>query len=522
VVGGTDPLTELWDGRIYTTAVRPWVGTETVFSETFEGDVLSHDWVVPQWDTTGTPALDRPELAAGRALASNSGAVGAGARFDVPFTRPAVPPDDPGVGAYFEAGVAYLGNTGRIELLLCLDATTIESRVAFLESVGTTLTVGWGTYSYVGTAPVFTVEMSEVVPIPTVPFVVRAECDPAGVHRLFIEGAVVAEMTDPALPPGAYVGFRLSFADTDQGSPQLDAVGGGAFPVPPSPPTPDPTPIVRFLADEYVSGTGYVDMQGRVWTLSADDAIQPTQQLYNIWWPRTYLELKTGPPPPDDDWCDWVDIYLELRNGLPSWSCCVENCVVPYYRQFHDARIVEGPTVLSHPKMHTRGSMMEIEFTIVAADPAEYGLPERVALLQTGGVGAEPTDTIVTDSVELLADSRGRWLSTALPLVHVRANGSAAGTVFVELVNGAGVVESACTLDGIASGTTLQINMTTHAITAIAADGSSSTYWGRDWIGPPRGFDISRGGPYTLRVSQVVGAEVPLTADVLSFPVSSR
>ena len=50
------------------------------------------------------------------------------------------------------------------------------------------------------------------------------------------------------------------------------------------------------------------------------------------WWPDTYGELVGGPPPDDWAWCNWADIYRELKHGAPTWSCCVEQCVVPYLR----------------------------------------------------------------------------------------------------------------------------------------------------------------------------------------------
>jgi hypothetical protein len=90
------------------------------------------------------------------------------------------------------------------------------------------------------------------------------------------------------------------------------------------------------------------------------------------WWPTTYEDLKLGPPylraGTEGDWCDWAGLYRELNSWLPPWNCCTETLVIPRMKQFADARVVEGPTVLSHPRMST-GALAEIEFTIVTADP---------------------------------------------------------------------------------------------------------------------------------------------------------
>jgi len=90
------------------------------------------------------------------------------------------------------------------------------------------------------------------------------------------------------------------------------------------------------------------------------------------WWPKTYGEMKAGPPD-DSYWCNWVNIYRELRDGPPKWSCCADDCVAPYIRHLYSARVTEGPMLLSNPAMHSGGAMAEIEFTIVAADPHIYG-----------------------------------------------------------------------------------------------------------------------------------------------------
>lgn len=101
------------------------------------------------------------------------------------------------------------------------------------------------------------------------------------------------------------------------------------------------------------------------------------------WWPTTYAQLRDGPGPDESEmWCSWLKNYLQLATtGPPMWACCTEQCVVPYLRQFHNVRIIAGPRVLSRRMMHSRGSIAEVEFIIVASDPAEYGMPDAVATL---------------------------------------------------------------------------------------------------------------------------------------------
>lgn len=111
------------------------------------------------------------------------------------------------------------------------------------------------------------------------------------------------------------------------------------------------------------------------------------------WWPATYADVIAGPPAEDEEWCDWPDIYRQLRTGPPAWSCCIDQCVVPYMRQFHNTRVTAGPTILRHPEMSC-GSMVEIEFTIVAADPVPHGMPFMAVREWIGG---QADDELVTD-----------------------------------------------------------------------------------------------------------------------------
>ena len=116
------------------------------------------------------------------------------------------------------------------------------------------------------------------------------------------------------------------------------------------------------------------------------------------WWPETYDQLLNGPPD-TTQWCRWLISYYELQHGLPQFSCKTADCINPYIRQFHTVSITEGPTVLSRRTMHRVGVIAEIEFTIVAADPAEYTPDTPVAALNTAGQTSIPwTDPVVPGS----------------------------------------------------------------------------------------------------------------------------
>jgi len=105
-------------------------------------------------------------------------------------------------------------------------------------------------------------------------------------------------------------------------------------------------------------------------------------------WPATYDELIAGPPADDEEWCDWVDVYNELRVGPPPWSCCIDECLAPYMRQFHNSRVTTGPTILRRPSMSC-GALAEVEFTIVAADPQPHSMPFTAIREFMGGVASD-------------------------------------------------------------------------------------------------------------------------------------
>lgn len=110
------------------------------------------------------------------------------------------------------------------------------------------------------------------------------------------------------------------------------------------------------------------------------------------WWPSTYLELRTGPVASTTDWCAWVERYAALKVGPRDFVCCLDECIVPYMRQFHNTVVTDGPTLLSRPEMST-GALAEVEFTITCGDPVPYALPILV------GAAA------VTSSVPVAADA---------------------------------------------------------------------------------------------------------------------
>lgn len=53
-------------------------------------------------------------------------------------------------------------------------------------------------------------------------------------------------------------------------------------------------------------------------------------------------------------------------------SACASKCIRPYGRVFRQARMTSGPHVLRRFDMTSRGVVAEVEFTIIAGDPAVY------------------------------------------------------------------------------------------------------------------------------------------------------
>jgi len=134
---------------------------------------------------------------------------------------------------------------------------------------------------------------------------------------------------------------------------------------------------------------GNTDVLDLCWVRTYHELITGPVTCHPDWWPKTYKELRTGPPVASTTWCSWVVIYRHLRLGPPNWSCCAEQCITPYIRQFHQVRIVQGPTVIDKPQMSC-GALAVLEFTIACADPHEHSLLVRASALNSTGSGGAP------------------------------------------------------------------------------------------------------------------------------------
>jgi len=352
----------------------------------------------------------------------------------------------------------------------------------------------------------------------------------------------VVAMFDPAVPVQIGGTDTLGFDGTIA---QVALVDGA---------TPQTANIVWwFDAGEYpfspLVPTTWTDARGRDWTVTDAAAMLPQGAgQAGAWWPDTYQELRIGPPMPDEDWCDWVHIYGELRRGPPSFSCCRNDCIIPYFRQFHQARVVEGPVILRHPQLSLSGAMMELEFTIVAADPAEYGLPAAVGASSVhGGPGTLFTDVApvatvdafgrVTNPIPRLidpqawqratvaigADARGRWLSRAVPTIRLQAQTDPAPLTRVGLWDGDTEVCS-FVMNSIPADSVITVDVMNRFVSGSASGVTEALPgWAYDWVGPPADLDISRGGPWTLTIDEDDGAPLaPLFVDVISSPVGAR
>lgn len=113
----------------------------------------------------------------------------------------------------------------------------------------------------------------------------------------------------------------------------------------------------------------------------------------DTWWPTTYAELRDGPPPEATEWCTWVFVYRQLTVGLPEFGCDLQQCLVPYLRNFRNVRVTEGPIVLSRQSLSTQGEIAEIEFTIACGDPHEY-TPTTMLLAESGTPNVAVADAI--------------------------------------------------------------------------------------------------------------------------------
>jgi hypothetical protein len=260
----------------------------------------------------------------------------------------------------------------------------------------------------------------------------------------------------------------------------------------------------------------------------------------DAWWPETYGELVAGPPPQDWAWCNWADIYRELKHGAPTWSCCVEQCVVPYLRQFYQVRVTEGPTMLSSPVLHSAGAVAEIEFTIVAADPEVHGNVQRAGSGRVAGgvlvVDSPPPvpfgnpyrpapavvpsfvpEAWVRETIDV-ARLKEQVLTGIEPRVRVRAS-ERSGPVRLGLWVG----------DTRVAGYTIPFVAQNSAVVVAGRDAYYSSPNGyeklsafvRDWDGKwPRAVELPH-GDYRLTVDQRPDAAVSLFVDVAVAPVGA-
>jgi hypothetical protein len=267
----------------------------------------------------------------------------------------------------------------------------------------------------------------------------------------------------------------------------------------------------------------------------------------STFWPDTYGELITGPPELDDDWCIWIETYRDLRLGPPDWTCCVDACVTPYMRQFHNVRVTEGPMVLQKPVLHSKGAVAEIEFTVVAGDPAVHAMVARSsrAWVTGGDPVLEMTPPIAPlfenpyrptpapAPVVTLPPLASSWVRETLPikrltdqvltgvdaLVRVRAAGERSGPVRLGLWAG----------DHRVGGYTIPFVAEKSSIIVNGSDAFYRTPGGyeplsafvRDWDGKwPRALDLPH-GEYTLTVDQDADRPVKLLVDVSLAAVGS-
>jgi hypothetical protein len=277
------------------------------------------------------------------------------------------------------------------------------------------------------------------------------------------------------------------------------------------------------------------------------------------WWPESYGGLKLGPPIGDVEWCRWVMVYRELRDGLPPWACCVDACVVPYLRQYRNTRIIEGPTVLRHPQMSC-GAMAEVEFTIVAGDPTEYGTPAPVAQLLSGGTGGlillgqpaarvqresprdrfgigprtvlpvEPTRVLqpvatveqwARMSTETGNDERGNILRFRRPIVYLRTFTESTGALRVGVWrNGERLV--GWTLAGLPEHAVVVIDGASRSVMSVEADGMVPLPGlVRDWDGGPMTWPDLPNGRFELTLDQDADVSAEVTASLSLVPAAA-
>lgn len=265
-------------------------------------------------------------------------------------------------------------------------------------------------------------------------------------------------------------------------------------------------------------------------------------------WPTSYNELIQGPPN-DDEWCAWPRIYNRLIVGPPTWSCCIEACIVPYFRQFLNVRVTEGPIVLNRPKLYSGGAVAEIEFTITCGDPRLRSLPVNtvVSVLVDGGepvvepmmamaaasnpyvttpvlaASALTIEPLATDWVRMTLDLPGfsdQILLSIAPRISIRANGADSGPVRLGLWAGDTRI-GGYTIPFVSQSAPVIIDGRT-AFTFLDSGIEALPGFVQGWDSRfPGALPDMPHGEYTLTVDQDAALVVPLYVDVETVAVGA-
>ena len=277
------------------------------------------------------------------------------------------------------------------------------------------------------------------------------------------------------------------------------------------------------------------------------DQLGPDEPVCDpTFWPLTYDQLASGPPT-DDEWCSWPQNYNRLQIGPPTWTCCVESCVAPYFRQFHNVRVTEGPTVLQRPALHSRGAVAELEFTITCGDPRLHSLPVSAAAQWIEGgdplmdvetpppaPSPYPTRTVPSPPVPEVPTFAETWVRSAVPLrgfsdqilpgirsrVRIRANGTDSGPVRLGLWRGSERI-GGYTIPYVAHNTGVVVDGAS-ALAYVNQDFQPLSAFVRDWGGRwPRPLPDLPHGEYLLTVDQDAERPVRLFVDVESVAIGA-
>lgn len=127
----------------------------------------------------------------------------------------------------------------------------------------------------------------------------------------------------------------------------------------------------------------------------------------SVHWGFDWLRAQLMP----QDSCNGAD--LRFFNACPC-SCeshgevteaCLAECLYSERRKYTDTYLMEGPTVLSEPQMHSCGAIMEVEFTLVTVRPCVLADP------WIGTLTASSVNNLVVDEVppEPRRDPFGGW-----------------------------------------------------------------------------------------------------------------